>query len=182
MTEQVTPKEWVAKMLSSMEPRLVASEALKEGILTQFISVRQRRAMQQILQGEESDWMVQLILELKAHIEAMPVTYATQDQGDDAVVQLHYFLGSADAWVTEKDAGDPENNDFRQAQAFGKVCLSGEMSEAEAGYISIEELLANDFELDLYWTPKCLKAIFGASDTSAFDQPEMDSQDKPPVL
>lgn len=182
MTEQVSPKEWVANMLSSMEPKLVASEAIKTGLLTKFIGTRQRRAMQMILQGEEADWMATLILDLKKRIDAMPVTYETQEQGDAAVVHLHYFLGSADAWITEKDVGDPANNDFRQAQAFGKVCFSGELSEAEAGYVSIEELLANGFELDLHWTQKSLKEIFGSNDDSTLDLPETDNQDKPPVL
>jgi hypothetical protein len=33
------------------------------------------------------------------------------------------------------------------------------MGHPELGYISIEELVANGIELDLYWTPKTLAEV-----------------------
>jgi hypothetical protein len=78
----------------------------------------------------------------------MPSVYGQDGLGDDAIVYLHYFNGGIDAWITEKDS-TPE-----QLQAFGLVDLG---CGAEFGYVSIEELKANCFELNFYWTPKKIK-------------------------
>lgn len=129
------------------------------GFFTHWMPGSQLKALLAVIDGEEGAHFVKLLSDLRTRIEGMPKTYETDGQGDDAKAHLHYFLGSVDAWVTEKDAGVPGDPDQRQHQAFGKVSLTGNKSDAELGYISIQELIDNDVELDLYWDPKALKDI-----------------------
>jgi len=121
-----------------------------------WMPTEQRMALLDAVKGEEGAYFVELLHELKMRIEAMPKTRETDGQGDKAIVWLHYFRGRCDAWITEKDMGDG-TSDTRQHQAFGKISLTGNKEDAELGYISIEELIMNGVELDLYWTPKPLR-------------------------
>jgi len=94
-----------------------------------------------------------VLIELATTITNMPKTYDQDDKGDDAIVHLHYFYGSADWWITEKDC-EPE-----QHQAFGFVNL-GDPQNAELAYISLVELgSVPGVEIDLYWTPKTLGEV-----------------------
>lgn len=120
--------------------------------LHNFIGVNQRAVLIELLRGEEGDHFADLILNLATAIALMPKTYETDGQGMDATVHLHYFRGSIDAWVTEKDVGSED--DKRQTQAFGAVNLG---HGAEMGYVDIYTMLNAGVELDLYWTPKTLK-------------------------
>jgi len=77
----------------------------------------------------------------------MPRPYATDGTPtDDKIVHLHYFSGGSDWYIVERDSSD------EQLQAFGLACLQGEYPEW--GYISIQELIENGVELDLYFTPR----------------------------
>lgn len=114
-----------------------------------FVSPAQLLELTDAIQGEEGAFFSQLVIDLAERIQIMPKTYETDGQGDEAVAYLHYYLGGADWYITERDS-EPEN-----LQAFGLV----NMMEIELGYINIEELIANGVEMDLYWTPKTLKAI-----------------------
>lgn len=135
------------------------SLASTDGFFRHWMPYVQRVTLTQLLMGEEARYFADLLTKLKARIEAMPKSYETDGQGDDAVAHLHYFKGTVDAWITEKDAGGPDDEQQgAQIQAFGKVNLYGTgVKDAELGYISIEELIETDVELDLYWTPKPLK-------------------------
>ncbi len=84
----------------------------------------------------------------------MPEVYGQDGMGDEAIAYLHYFYGSSDWYITEKDTSD------EQHQAFGYVILNGDTQNAELGYISIEEMKSlNKPELDLYYTPQTLGEI-----------------------
>jgi hypothetical protein len=96
--------------------------------------------------GEEGDHFDELMTRWGTVIRDMPATYSTDGQGDDALVHLHYFTGSANWYITEKDAGTADQRG--QHQAFGMADLG---YGGELGYISIAELIANGAELDLYW-------------------------------
>lgn len=127
-------------------------------LLSRFMPIAQRFALKELIKGEEGEHFVDIVLALVKTIREMPVSYETDGQGGDAIVHLHYFGGSYDAWVTERDVGELARNDIdAQHQAFGKVCLGG--GDAELGYISIEEVIQSNLELDLYWIPKPLKEI-----------------------
>jgi hypothetical protein len=116
-----------------------------------YVSDSQLEAMGDGVRGEESEFFKTLFVKLAETITNMPVTYKTDGQGDDAIVHLHYFRGNMDWYITEKDMGD------EQIQAFGLADLG--MGHPELGYISIEELVDNGIELDLYWTPKTLAEV-----------------------
>lgn len=134
-----------------------AGKALSNtGFFRHWMGNAQRMALLAALRGEEGEYFAKMLTELQAKLESMPKTYEQDGLGEDAVVHLHYFRGSVDAWITEKDMGD-ESGDLLQLQAFGKITLTGDKDDAELGYISIQELIDNGVELDLYWTPKPLK-------------------------
>ena len=122
--------------------------------LSHFIGHAQRRALAVGLRGEEADFFREKIAEYAERILTMPKTYEQDGQGENAIVSLHYFAGGqANWWITEKDA---DTDGEGQHQAFGLADLFGD--GGELGYISIVELVANGAELDLYWTPKPLRA------------------------
>lgn len=116
-----------------------------------FVPRAQFATMSAALRGEERAFFREKFRELEALIAAMPVTYQQSELGDQAVVHLHYFMGGADWWVTEKDVegGTP--------QAFGLVDLG---HGPELGYISIDELVSvRGMNLDLHWKPCTLAEL-----------------------
>lgn len=117
-----------------------------------FVPVMQLKTLVDNLRwSEERGWFRDKLLELVQVVEAMPVTYAQDGLGDNAVVHLHYFYGGGDWWITEKDV------DGGVDQAFGLVDLG---HGPELGYISIRELVRlKVMDLDLHWTPKTLAQV-----------------------
>ncbi len=116
-----------------------------------FLPRIQRLATESALPGEEGAFFANKLQELKEIIATMPKTYETDGQGDDAVVYLHYFSGSVDWYITEKDAED------RQLQAFGLADLG--QGFPEMGYINIEELVAASVEMDYHFAPRTLRQL-----------------------
>lgn len=125
--------------------------------LRPFVGRAQTRALEQLLKGEEGLYFQDLLDGLAKDILDMPQTGETDGQGDKAKACLHYFIGSFDFWITERDKGDGTDDDS-QHQAFGFVNL-GDPDNAELGYISLPELFESNVELDLHWTPKTLGEI-----------------------
>lgn len=117
--------------------------------LRRYIGPAQMAAMLEGIQGEECDFFIGKLIEIAERIAAMPTTYATDGQGEDAIVHLHYFTGGCDWYITEKDCENVQH------QAFGLACIH----ESELGYISIVELLRCGAELDLHFTPRTLAAV-----------------------
>lgn len=121
-----------------------------------FVPVVQLACLADGLRGEEREFFREKLRELAATIEAMPVTYAQDGLGDEAVVYLHYFIGGADWWITEKDIGAPGEG-MEQRQAFGMVDLG---HGPELGYISINELVrVRGMDIDLHWKPQTLAQV-----------------------
>lgn len=140
-----------------MHENLIKAQKALNDELIHFMPRGERLALKSALLGEEGEHMAKVVLDIAERIKGMPKTYETDKQGGDAIAYLHYFGGSVDAWVTEKDAGSPDDDpDARgmQVQAFGKVDLG---YGAELGYICIQELIDNGIELDLYFQPSPLK-------------------------
>jgi hypothetical protein len=102
-------------------------------------------ALAQSLRGEEGLEIAETIKKVWQTFEAMPSPYTTQDE-KDPTAHLHYFTGSWDWWITEKDAIE------EQEQVFGFV-KSDLCPEGELGYISLPEITEAGAELDLYFTP-----------------------------
>lgn len=134
-----------------------AHDALR-GILTRFMPDGQRAALFVALRGEEGAGIADVILTAVERIKATPKTYETESVATkDKIAHLHYFRGGVDAWIVERDVGDgtePVPGEGEQLQAFGKITLTGDKDDAEWGYISIQELIENGVELDLYWEPQ----------------------------
>lgn len=127
--------------------------------LAPFMPYRQRITLQALLHGEEGPALADIVLAMQERIRAMPKTYETDGQGKDAVAHLHYFRGSVDAYITERDMGNGPD-DQAQQQATGIVSLyGGGAKDGELGYVSIEELIENNVELDLYFQPKTLREL-----------------------
>ena len=124
--------------------------------ITPFVPRAELRCIIAGFFGEEGQFFRDKINEFKARIEAMPVTYAQDGLGDQATVYLHYFKDGADWWIMEKDS-DPDGEG--QIQAFGYADLG---YGAELGYISIEELVTDGIELDLYFTPATVAELKAA--------------------
>ena len=89
---------------------------------------------------------------IDAIIKTMPVTYQQDGKADESIVYLHYSLGGANWYITEKD-----KTGTGTVQAFGLADLF--QDGGELGYISIEELTSDEIgaELDLNWIPKTLR-------------------------
>ena len=123
-----------------------------DATLIPFLPVNQLAIIQDV-EGEEREFFVNKMDEMKAVIQAMPVTYSQSELGDEAVAHLHYFMGGMDWYITEKDVeGDGT------VQAYGMVDLG---YGPECGYISIMEIVQSGIyvELDLYWQPQKLSDI-----------------------
>ena len=119
-----------------------------------FIGRNQLRAIRDARKGEEREFFVDKLIELGGIVETMPKTYDQDGLGDQAVAHLHYFSPSADWYITEKDAGTPDEPGQHRAFGLADLGYGGEL-----GYISIVELLENNVELDLYFTPCKLAEI-----------------------
>lgn len=61
-----------------------------------FIGASQLAVIGEACYGEEKQFFYDKAVELADIIETMPVTYETDGQGKEAVVQLHYFTQGAD--------------------------------------------------------------------------------------
>ena len=94
----------------------------------------------------------------KAEIKRLPPLGATENQGDNAVAQVHWFSSSWDWWATEFD---PETGEL-----FGFV----HGFEDEWGYFSIAEfeeimkerpleLIQKGIERDANWRPRTIAEI-----------------------
>lgn len=135
-------------MLKKLTP-VTALDAL-EG----FIGLGQLRAMVAGCRGEEGDYFRAKLVEMGERVAAMPKTYEQEGKGDEAVVSLHYFVGGADWYITERDV-NPDG--AGQIQAFGLADLF--QDGGELGYISLPEIIACGAELDLHFEPRTLAAV-----------------------
>ncbi len=118
-----------------------------------FLPKNQLAIIRKCLDGEEREFFIKKMDEMKAVIQAMPVTYEQSELGDEAVAHLHYFMGGMDWYITEKDVeGDGT------IQAYGMADLG---YGPECGYICIKEIIesVHYIDLDLHWQPKKLSDI-----------------------
>lgn len=124
--------------------------------LKHFLPKNQRQAIQELSSGEEGQFYMDKAQELAERIRQMPQSYDTNGQGLKAVAHMRYFIGGCEWLITEKDRGssaDPKQG--VQHQAFGAADLG---YGPELGYISIEELIQNNVEMDFYFEPQTLEA------------------------
>lgn len=132
-------------------------KALKK--LSAFIGKSQAATVRDALRGEEGQWFMEKMEELAARIEGMPVTYGQDGKGDDAICYLHYFKGSYDGYITEKDMEEPEDPAEAQWQAHGYVHWAQNPGHLSMGYICLPEILAAGTELDFHFEPTTVREI-----------------------
>ena len=125
-------------------------------VLEAWVNPSQAAAIRAGLRGEEGAHFRERLAAVQAELDAAPLTYETDGQGDAARVVAHYFGPSVDVWLIELDKGAPgDAEEDYQSQIYGYAALHGQGWEgAEAGYISLAGVLAAGLELDLYWTPR----------------------------
>ena len=128
--------------------KLDAIRAIKS--MKGFIAAPQLEAISSGCRSEEKQWFFNKVVEMAKVIETMPKTYEQDGKGEDAIAFLHYFIGSCDWYITEKDSND------EQHQAFGLANLG---YGSELGYIPITELMENKVELDMFYLPTTLKEV-----------------------
>jgi hypothetical protein len=134
---------WVPRDFSRSE--IIPAEL---AAISDYLSPIQRKSLLHLINSsKESGSYKSRVLDLGTLISSMPVTGDTEKLGDSATVQLHYFIGSWDYYITEKDI------DGGVDQAFGVVVND---YGTEYGYISIKEICKVGAELDLHWQPKTL--------------------------
>lgn len=140
--------------------KMALLELSPEGLMVNFMSTMQRMTVRNtIIFSDEGEFYIDKILELAERIRTMPKTYE-QDGNPNPTAYLRYFRGSATAWITEKDMGTGDANDTEQIQAYGYVTLfGGGFNEAEAGYVSIKELIEAQMELDFHFEPTVKKDL-----------------------
>lgn len=137
-------------------------------LLLLFIGEQQLSTLLSLSKGEEGQFFLNKMHEIQSIIKSMPATYDQDGLGDDAVASLHYFAGGANWYITERDIGSCGDRAFMedQFQAFGLADLFGD--GGEIGYISLDELISNNVELDLHWTPITLGDIKALSHTKSY--------------
>jgi hypothetical protein len=149
------------------EPKQPASLAEGRAALAEissFMPAFQRKFIESAMRGEEGQYFIDKMIEMRDLIVGMPKVYEQDGKGGAAVVYLHFFKGGADWWITERDFDLDD-----QQQAFGMVDLG---HGPELGYISIEEVTAAGAELDLHWDQKTVGSIRG--DNAAGEASEAD--------
>ena len=112
-------------------------------ILKNFISNNQYQVLTELSNNsDDADQLKNKLTEIQKIINMMTQTYEQDEFGYNAIAYLHYFKGNADFYITEKDIED------QQLQAYGLANIG---YGGELGYISIDELIKGDVELDLYF-------------------------------
>lgn len=121
------------------------TETLKR--LKHFVPESQLRTMYHCAaKGEESEYFREQFIRLDGIVQTMAKTYEQEGKGDDAIVYLHYFGGSCDWYITERDSSD------EQLQAYGYANLGH--GSGDFGYISIQEGLKFwQLNVDLHFEP-----------------------------
>lgn len=129
------------------------------GCLSNYLHRGQRECLSYcIRRSEDRQFFINRVGEMVERINQMPVTYEQDGKGDEAMVFLHYFTGSSDWWIMERDIDQKPLES--QPQAFGLAQLNG--GSPELGYIPLDGLLASlgvVVELDLHFTPKTLGEV-----------------------
>lgn len=119
-----------------------------------FINRNQYRSIADAMRGEEKVFFIDKARLLADIINGMAESYEQDGKGMDATAYLHYFSGSHDWYITEKDS----QSGTRQAFGWADLGQGGEL-----GYISIDELTRNNIELNLHFDPTPLSAAVKAA-------------------
>lgn len=85
---------------------------------------------------------------LGQNLQKIPALYAQDGKGFDAIVYAHYFAGSTDIFVTERE----------DDELFTYTILNGDCECAEFGHQILSELKSiGVLNLDFHWEQKTLR-------------------------
>jgi len=118
-----------------------------------FMSEAQYSILSQNIGSEDYEFS-DVVNDLYETITNLPKLYEKDGEGDSVQVQLHYFSGGSDWYITE--ANSPSD-------AYGYAILNGDREMAELGYVNTEELTRLGVELDFYYTKQTLSEIKGGN-------------------
>lgn len=143
----------IEKESEALKPKASTADGLSflESIKS-FIGRSQYRTISKAMRGEEKEFFIDKARVLADIINGMAKTYDQDGKGLESKAYLHYFQGTSDWYITEKDM----QGGTAQAFGYAKLGQSGEM-----GYISIDELTKGDVELDLHFDPQALSSAIG---------------------
>lgn len=170
----VVPVSIIDEQQKDLEPEVKPQTTMADvnnvmPLLKNFIGAAQLSAVGSLIRGEEGQFFKDKMVEIANVIQTMPKTYGQDGMADKAIAYLHYFKGSGNWYIIEKDMEDD------QLQAFGLANIFGD--GGELGYINIEEIIQHGVELDFHWTPKTIGQIKGTDSedetqgTQASDEP-----------
>lgn len=118
---------------------------------TTYVKMLMPINQQKALTHQNTAFSKSLVKRLESELAEIP----KEPQGDSvkkSIVYAHYFYGGSDWYIT--DIVEDRN------MLFGYVILNGDTQMAEAGYISIDEIVNNGrIELDFYFTKEPLETI-----------------------
>ncbi len=118
---------------------------------------------QQVIKAWNDELKHNVLGPLNAQLQAMPKA-AASGTIDRQIVYAHYFYGSSDWFITERN-GEP--------YLYGYVILNGDSVMSEIGGIGLRELTEHGgIELDFYWTPKYLAEAKYQTDSDFFREPD----------
>lgn len=125
-----------------------ANQLIKE---TTYVKVLMPKMQQKALTQQNTDFSKSLVARLEKELSDVP----KEPQGESikkSMVYAHYFYGGSDWYITDIS--------IKEKLMFGFVILNGDLQMAEAGYISIDEIVNNGkIELDFYFTKDTLENI-----------------------
>jgi hypothetical protein len=165
--EDVPPeveKEYADKLPKKNEVKATA----KKGVLPKFRMTKALKDLipkhqQQVVKSWNDELKHNVLGPLNAQLQAMPKA-AKSGTIDRQIVYAHYFYGSSDWFIVERDG---------EHYLYGYVILNGDSVMSEIGGIGLRELTEHGgIELDFYWTPKYLAEAKYEADSNFFRKPD----------
>lgn len=172
LVTEASPAAQPADFVGPAKDRMAALKVLTDTGMNRWMSEAQSNAVIDGLMGEEWRFFADKMKELAGVIANMPKTYEQNEKGSEAVAYLHYFRGSADWYITERDI-----EGVGTEQAFGLADLYGD--GGELGYISVNELVTAGVELDFHFKPKTIGQIRGGDPVASEEQRKEPADDNP---
>jgi hypothetical protein len=139
---------------SKVVPKFRMSKTLKDLI---------PKHQQQVIKDWNDELKHNVLAPLNAQLKAIPKS-AKSSTIDRYIVYAHYFYGSSDWFIVERDG---------EHYLYGYVILNGDSVMSEIGGIGLRELTEHGgIELDFYWTPKYLAEAKYQADPDFFREPD----------
>lgn len=135
---------------------------------TTYVKMLMPKIQQKALTQQNSLFSKSLVERLEKELSEIP----KEPQGESikkSTVYAHYFYGGSDWYITDITPKDK--------LMFGYVILNGDTQMAEAGYISMDEIVSNGrIELDFYFTKDTLETILHEKYPNYYPNPKKETK------